>query len=47
MSGFDLNAKMVQKPFENEFGNLIWKKRKNPSHSLPSLISAYWPSPPA
>ena len=28
MSGFDLNAKMIQKPFENEFGKLVQKKEK-------------------
>ena len=44
MSGFDLNAKMVQKPFENEFGKLVQKiKRNSFSSVLHFLISACWP----
>jgi len=44
MSGFDLNAKMIQKPFENEFEKFIWKKKRNFFlFSLPPSLSARWP----
>jgi hypothetical protein len=29
MTGFDPNAKRIQKSFENEFGKSIWKKKRN------------------
>jgi hypothetical protein len=45
MTGFDPNAKRIQKSFENEFGKPIWKKEKEsfPSPSL-SSFSACWPN---
>jgi len=50
MSGFDPNAKMFQKPIENEFGKLVQKNKKE-FLSLPSLPhfrpAGHFPAGPA
>ena len=51
LSGFDLNSKGFKKSFGNEFGNLIWKKKRKffPSPSLLhfGLLAHFLPRRPA
>jgi hypothetical protein len=45
MTGFDSNAKRFQKPFENEFGKSLQKKKRE--NLILSLLSSFRPKQPS